>query len=37
MLRQFFRWTQENQEEFLSFQIDILIEEKERKNPKSYY
>ncbi|KAM0004007.1 putative ribosomal protein S4/S9 [Helianthus debilis subsp. tardiflorus] len=22
---------------FLSFQIDILIEEKERKNPKSYY
>ena len=37
MLRQFFRWAQQNEEEFVSFQIPILIEEKEREKPKYSY
>jgi hypothetical protein len=37
MLRQLLRGAQQNEEEFVSFQIPILIEEKEREKPKSSY
>lgn len=37
MLRQFLRWAQQNEEEFISFKIPILIEEKEREKPKFAY